>query len=150
MLDVDGHVRDPPRHSAAQEPGPEVDSWPRPTATNSQAGRPASVELLRPPRLTGFSSATRLNRSSSTPLIRQLASLMRVSLAAAEDQIAEVLDRRTGSMPCQNRWLGSISAPTWVAPVSLDEPVQRRRVEDDVVRVHLDADLHVRVPAARA
>src|SRR3954451_21562730 len=41
---------------------------------------------------------------------------MRVSLAAAwKTRPPRCLTAATGSMPCQNRWLGSISAPTWVA-----------------------------------
>ena len=51
----------------------------------------------------------------------------------------------TGSMPCQNRWLGSISAPTWVASISVARRSMVRRVVDEVVRVHLDADLDVGV-----
>ena len=42
----------------------------------------------------------------------------------------------TGSMPCQNRWLGSKLAV--IAGPHLAEADQRRRVVDDVARVHLD------------
>src|SRR5215813_8013699 len=68
---------------------------------------------------------------------------MRVSFAAAwYTRSPRCPMAATGSMPCQNRWLGSISAPTWVALISV---ASRAGVEDDVVRVHLDAHLHVGV-----
>ena len=43
---------------------------------------------------------------------------MSVSLAAAwKTSSPSQSTAATGSIPCQNRWLGSISAPTLVAPV---------------------------------
>ena len=108
--------------SAPRNPAHHSTSWPRPTETKSQdafCGQALSVYLPPKGTIPGASGGTRPKRSSRTPLIFA-ASLMRVSLAAAlKTRPPSDFTARVGSMPCQNRWLGSSSAPMCVLLISV-------------------------------